>query len=98
VVRLDLEKIIIFKDKSKDSNNDNLTNISKPFEPPKPFNEPSKPPKYSTNEPDASNKSDAPKEFNDIKINKEYHSEETTIEKRPDNRKIAGYTVLREED
>jgi hypothetical protein len=99
VVRLDLEKVATLKNKSKDNNNDNLIDISESSEPSKPFNEPSKPFKPPTNEPvpDNSNDPDAPKELNDIKINK-YHSEETTTKKRPDNRKMAGYTALREED
>jgi hypothetical protein len=116
VVRLDLEKVIILKDKSKDNNNDNLTDISESSEPPEPFNEPSepsnKPPEPPTNEPDApdepnvpdepapdnSDDPDAPEELGDIEINEECYSEETTIEKRPNNRKMAGYIVLREED
>jgi hypothetical protein len=97
VVRLDLKKVIILKDKSKDNNNDNLTNIFKPSEPPEPFNEPFEPP---TNKPVFNNSDDpdAPEELDDIKIDKEYHSKETAIEKRPDNRKMAEYAALREED
>jgi hypothetical protein len=84
----------------------------KPFnESSEPF-EPSEPPESPTNEPDApdesdvpnesapdnSDDSDAPEELNDIEIDEEYYSEEATAEKRLDNKKIAGYIALREED
>jgi hypothetical protein len=113
VVRLDLEKVVILKDKSKDNNNDNLTDISEPFEPPEPFDEPSEssePPEFPANEPDASDEPDVPnepdapddpnasKELDDIKINEECHSKETTTEKRPDDGKMVEYVVLRKED
>jgi hypothetical protein len=93
VVRLDLEKVVILKYKSKDDNNDNLTDISEPSESPEPFNEPSKPsessgesPESPANESDAPDESDVPEEFNDIEIDEEYYSEETAAEKRPDDR------------
>jgi hypothetical protein len=112
VVRLDLEKVATLKDKSKDDNNDNLTDISEPSEPSEPFDEPSEPPEPPANEPDApdepdvpdepapdnSDDPDAPEELDDIEIDEECHSEETAAEKRPDNRKMAGYAALREED
>jgi hypothetical protein len=99
MVRLDLEKVATLKDKSKDNNNDNLTDISESSEPSKPFDEPSEPPEPPADEPapDNSDDPDAPEELDDIEID-ECHSEETTTEKRPDDRKMAGYAALREED
>jgi hypothetical protein len=82
MVRLDLEKVATLKDKSKDNNNDNLTDISESSDEPAPDN---------------SDDPDAPEELDDIEID-ECHSEETTTEKRPDDRKMAGYAALREED
>jgi hypothetical protein len=109
VVRLDLEKVATLKDKSEDDNNDNLTDISEPSgEPPEPpanepdaLNEPDAPDEPDVPDepaPDNSDDPDAPEELDDIEIDEECYSEETAAEKRPDDRKMAGYAALREED
>ena len=100
------------KDDNNDNLTD-ISEPSEPPEPfNKPSEPSSKPPKPPTNEPDApdepdvpdepapdnSDDPDAPEELGDIEIDEECYSEETAAEKRPDDRKMAGYTALREED
>src|SRR2546423_13131506 len=95
VIKLNLEKVAILKDKNKDK--DELSEPSEPSdEPPTPLaDEPDAP-----DEP-APNDLDAPEELDDPEIDDEHplpQMERTATEERPEDRKLAGYVALREED
>src|SRR5436190_15347118 len=95
MIKLNLEKIAILKDKNQDKNE-----LSKPF---KPSDEPLTPPADEPDAPDepAPNDPDAPEELDDPEIDDEHplpQMERTATEERPEDRKLAGYAALREED
>ena len=98
VVKLNLEEVAKLKDK-----NDTLTEPSEPPEPP--ADEPDAPDESDAPKEPTPNDPDNPDVPDDPEIDDEHplpqtecHLARTAAEERPEDRKLAGYTALREED